>query len=177
LHFFNEKRKKQFIPMPWKVRDFVFRNINKIDELACHFNNLNLRYDERIRGFDPNWIFLEHLIAVGFNNSFIHTRLNEDRDNDENTHAPNDGDVDTLRSTTELYKQQGKGFGEKSVQSLASTPKRMTSWSIAPTAHPSMKGTHNSSNAGGDKNPPCGKIDSSHKLLVTQKRKNVVGRA
>jgi hypothetical protein len=41
-------------------------------------------------------------------------------------------------------------------------------------AHPGKKETHNSSNEGGDKNPPLGKIDSSHKLLVRKKRKNVV---
>ena len=57
LHLFHEKRKKQFIPLPWKVGDFVLRNVNKIDEYVAHFNNLNLRYVERLRGFDPNGIF------------------------------------------------------------------------------------------------------------------------
>jgi hypothetical protein len=32
LHFFHENRKKQFIPLPWKVEDFIFKNMNKIDE-------------------------------------------------------------------------------------------------------------------------------------------------
>jgi hypothetical protein len=105
LHFFHEKRKKQFIPLPWKVRDFVFRNINKIVKFAGHFNNLNLRYVERLRGFDPNVIFLKHLLAFGFNNSFIHTLLNEDIDNDENTPSPDVGDLETLKSTNELHKQ------------------------------------------------------------------------
>jgi len=54
LHLFQEKRKKQFIPLPWKIGDFVLRNANKIDKFATHFNNLNLRYVERLRGFDPN---------------------------------------------------------------------------------------------------------------------------
>jgi hypothetical protein len=141
LHFFHEKIKKQFIPLPWKVGDFVFKNINKIDEFAGHFNNLNLRYAERLRGFDPNGIFLEHLLAVGFSSSFIHTHLNEDRDDDDNTPISDDGDVETLQSTTELYKQQGKGSSEKSVQSSTSTPKSRTSRSIAPTTHPSKKAT------------------------------------
>jgi hypothetical protein len=117
LHIFHGKTKKKFIPLPWKVRDFLFRNVNKIDRFVGHFNNLNLRYAESLRGFDPNGIFIEHLLAIGFSSSFIHTRLNEDKYNDENTHAPNDGDVETLQSTTELYKQRGKGSGEKSVQS------------------------------------------------------------
>jgi hypothetical protein len=42
--------------------------MNKIDEFANHFHNLNLKYDERIKGFDPNVIFVEHILAVGFRN-------------------------------------------------------------------------------------------------------------
>jgi hypothetical protein len=105
LHFFHEKRKKQFIPLPWKFRDFMFRNVNKIDGFIGHFNNLKLIYFERMRGLDPNGIFVEHLLEVGFNNCFIHTLLNEDRDNDENTPALDTGNLDTLQSTIELYKQ------------------------------------------------------------------------
>jgi hypothetical protein len=76
-----------------------------------------------------------------------------------------------------LYRQQGKGSGEKSVQSSANTPKSMTSWSIASTAHPSKKATQKSSNGGGYKNPPRAKIDSSHKLPLTKRRKNIIGQA
>jgi hypothetical protein len=43
--------------------------------------------------------------------------------------------------------------------------------------HPSNKATHKSSNIGGDKNPPHAKIDSSHKLPLKKKRKNIVGQA
>jgi len=42
-------------------------------------------------------------------------------------------------------------------------------------AYPSKKATQNYSNARGHKNPPRGKIDSSHKLPVRKKRKNIVG--
>jgi hypothetical protein len=71
LHFFHEERKKKFIPLPWKIGNFMFRNINKIDEFANHFNNVNLKYVEKIKGFDPNKIFLEHMLSVVFRNSFI----------------------------------------------------------------------------------------------------------
>jgi hypothetical protein len=81
-------------------------------------------------------------------------------------------DAETLQSATELYRQHGKVFGEKSTQSPANTPKSMTSWSIASMAHPSKKATQKYSNGGGDKNPPHIKIDSSHKLPVTKKIKN-----
>ena len=103
--------------------------------------------------------------------------MNEERDNEDNTHSPDTGNLETLQRTNELYKQQGKGPDEKSVQSLATTPKSTTSQSIAPMTHPNKKETHSSSNGGGYKNPPCGKIDSSHKLSVRKKRKNIVGQA
>lgn len=41
--------------------------------------------------------------------------------------------------------------------------------------HPSKKETQKSSNRGGDKNPPRIKIDSSHKIPLTKKRKNNAG--
>jgi hypothetical protein len=63
LHLFQEKRKKQFIPLPWKVRDFVLRNVNKIDEFTAHSSKLNLRYDESLRGFNPNNIH-KHLASI-----------------------------------------------------------------------------------------------------------------
>jgi hypothetical protein len=53
LLFFHKKRKNQFIPLPWKIGEFMFRNINKIDEFANHFNNVNLKYAEKIKGFNP----------------------------------------------------------------------------------------------------------------------------
>jgi hypothetical protein len=61
LNFFHEKQKKKFITLPWKIGDFIFRNIKKINEFANHFHNLNLKYDEKIKGFDPNIIFVEHM--------------------------------------------------------------------------------------------------------------------
>jgi hypothetical protein len=80
LHLFQEKKKKQFIPLPWKVGDFVLRNVNKIDEFTAHFSNLNLRYDESLRGFDPNNFFLQHLQTLGFDNYFFKKHLTENRD-------------------------------------------------------------------------------------------------
>ena len=93
LHFFHEKRKKQFIPLPWKVMDFIFMNMNKIDEFAGHFHNLNLKYAEKVKEFDPSGIFVGHLLAVGFNNSFINTILNEDGDNASSTPAHDTDDL------------------------------------------------------------------------------------
>ena len=91
--------------MPWKVGDFVLRNINKIDEFATHFNNLNLRYVEILRGFDPKKILLENLQTLGFDNYFFKKHSTENRDTGDNTTTSNSSDQDTLQRTIELYKQ------------------------------------------------------------------------
>jgi hypothetical protein len=169
-----KREKKKFIPLPWKVRDFIFRNMNKIDEFTCHFHSLNLKYAEKVKGFDPSGIFVEHLLVVGFNNDFINTILNEDGDNALGTPTHDTDDLETILNTNESYKQRGKGLGEKSAQSLTVTPKSTTSRSNAPMTYPSKKFTHSSSGGGGDKNPPSRKIESSHKLPVRKKRKNIV---
>jgi hypothetical protein len=174
LHFFHVKRKKQFIPLPWKVGDFIFRSMNKIDEFTCHFHSLNLKYAERVKGFDPSGIFVEHILGVGFINYFINAILNEDKDNVLGTPARDAGDLEMILNTNESYTQKGKGPGEKSAQSSTVTPKSTTSRSSAPITHQIKKVTHNSSGRGGDKNPPLGKNESSHKLPLRKKIKNIV---
>jgi hypothetical protein len=153
----------------------VCRNINKIDKFAAHFKKLNLTYTERIKGFDPNGIFQEHLLGVGFNTSFIHTHLTQYRNSVENNPTSVDCDAERLQSATKLYRQHGKVFVDKSTQCPVNTPKSMTSWSIASTVHPSKKETQKFWNGGGDKNPPCIDIDSSHKIPPTKKIENNAG--
>jgi hypothetical protein len=109
--------------------------MNKIDEFAGHFHGLNLRYVERVKEFDPSGIFVEHLLAIGFNNSFINAILNEDGDNDLGTPARGTGDLETILNTNESYKQKGKGPREKIAQSPTVTPNITTSRSSAPTTH------------------------------------------
>jgi hypothetical protein len=154
LHFFHEKGKNQFIPLPLNIGDFIFKNINKIDEFVNHFNNVNLKYPEKIKGFDPNKILLEHMLSVGFSNSFIHTMLNEEEDNTQSTHVHNVGDLETIRITNKFYKQKGKGPSERSTQSLVVTPKNTTSQRNAPMTHPIRNISNSISSRGGEKNPP-----------------------
>jgi len=114
------------------------------------------------------------MLSIGFNNSFTHTILSEEEDNNLGAPAHNVGDFETILSTNEFYKQKGKGPSEKSAQSPVVTSKTTTSWSNAPTDHPTGKFTNNSSSRGGEKNPPLGKIESSHKIPLRKKRRNVV---
>jgi hypothetical protein len=154
--------------LPWKVGDFVFVNMIKIDEFTNHFHNLNLKYVENIRGFDPNGIFVEHMLTMGFSSSFIHTVLGEEEDNNLGNPTNIAGDLETVLSTNELYKHRGKGPSE------TITPKISTPQSNALAAHPYKKVTNSISGGGGDKNPPSGKIEISHKLPLRRKRKNIV---
>jgi predicted molibdopterin-dependent oxidoreductase YjgC len=60
--FSTKKRKKKFIPLSWKIGDFIFRNINKVDEFVNHLKNVNLKYAEKIKGVDHKKIFAEHML-------------------------------------------------------------------------------------------------------------------
>ena len=123
----------------------MFRNINKIDEFVNHFNNVNLKYAEKIKGFDPNKIFIENMLSMGFSNSFIHTILNEEEEgNNQSTHVHNVGGLETLLSTNDFYKKKGKIPSERSAQYPIVTPNNTTSWRNAPMAHPIKKVVNNS---------------------------------
>jgi hypothetical protein len=145
LHLFHKK---------WKIGEFIFRNINKINEFVNHFHNVNLKYVEKIKGFDPNRIFVEHMLSVGFSNSFIHIILSEEEDNNLSAHDYNADDLEIVLSTNDFYKQKRKGPSEKSTESPFVTPKTTTSQSNAPTVHPIRKDTKSSSSGGGENNPP-----------------------
>jgi hypothetical protein len=134
-----------------------------------HFNNLNLKYAKKLKGFDPNGIFVEHLLVVSFNISFINTIMNEDKNNVLGTPARNTCNLKTILRTNEVYKHKRKGAGEKSAQSLTATTKTTTSRSNAPRAYLSKKVTHIYSGGGRDKNPPFGKIEISHELPTRKK--------
>jgi len=109
-----KKGKKKIISLPWKIGDFIFRNINKIDEFASHFNNVNLKYVEKIKGFDPNKIFVEHMLSVGFGNFLIQTILNEEEEgNNQSTHVHDLGDLEIILSTNDFYKKKRKGPSER----------------------------------------------------------------
>jgi hypothetical protein len=119
----------------------VFKNVNEIDEFAMHSSNFNLRYAENLRGFDPDNIFRKHLQTLGFSNCFFKKPLSENKDTGDNAFASDANNLDTLQSNTKLYMQQGKGPGDKSVQSANNTPKSTTFRSITPTTHHNNKGT------------------------------------
>jgi hypothetical protein len=48
LHFFLEKIKKQFIPLPWRIGEILLRSISNIDEFAVHFDQYNLKFVDEL---------------------------------------------------------------------------------------------------------------------------------
>jgi hypothetical protein len=50
VHFFHDKRKKQFIPLPWKIGEIQLRGISKIDEFAVQLDQYSLKFAEEIKG-------------------------------------------------------------------------------------------------------------------------------
>jgi hypothetical protein len=69
-HFFNEKRKKQFIPLPWKIGEIIVKHISHLDELAGHLDQLGLKEVELVEGFDPNDMFTAHMASIGYSSYF-----------------------------------------------------------------------------------------------------------
>jgi hypothetical protein len=127
---------------------------------------------KNIKGFDPNKIFVKHMQSMGFSNYFIQNVLSEEEEvNFQNTHVHETGDLETLLSSNDLYKQKGKSTGEKSDESPVVTLKNATYRRSTLVAHPIRKSVNNSSSGGGDKNPPSRIIESSHKLPVRKIRK------
>jgi hypothetical protein len=88
--------KKQFIPLPWKIGEIVLKNVANIDEYAGQFDQFDLKVAEEIKGFDPNQLFMKHMISVGYSVSYANTFLfGEEEDEDKNLEAFPIEDIDT----------------------------------------------------------------------------------
>jgi len=69
-HFFNEMRKNQFFPLPWKIEEIIVKHISHLDELISHFDQLVLKEVELVYGFDPNDMFTVHMASNGYSSYF-----------------------------------------------------------------------------------------------------------
>jgi hypothetical protein len=103
FHLFQRMKKKQFIPMPWKIGEFMLKNVNKFDDFTTHFIISNLKYAEHIKGFGSYDIFRQHLHSLGLGDCFLNKHLPKNRD----SHGPASDvdDVETVQSCTRLYTQ------------------------------------------------------------------------
>jgi hypothetical protein len=156
----------------------MLRGIAKIDEFASYLDQYNLRFAEEIKGFDPNHLFYNHMISIGISPALANTLIFGEEEGD--IHDPPSqgiekkyGDIETIVSTTEHYKQRGKPSGERSSQSPVvshrSVLPKVNSQSVASQQR---KSSTNNSDDGGEKNPPQGKLENPHKLKVKRKINN-----
>jgi hypothetical protein len=112
-HFFNEKRKKQFIPLPWKVGEMFVKNISHLDEYTIQFDHLSLKEVQAIHGFDPKDLFSAHMSLIRYGSYFSKSMQFEEGGGD-NQNLPEASlentldDIEALDNTNEYYKKWGR---------------------------------------------------------------------
>jgi len=82
----------------------------------------SLKFAEKIKGFDPNQIFMDHMTFVGFTTSLANTFLFEEEEGD-NQDPPTIiidkklEDIETVVSTIDQHKHMGRVVNERSAHS------------------------------------------------------------
>jgi hypothetical protein len=176
-HFFHEKRKRKFIPLPWKIGEITLKSTTNINEFSVQFDQFNLKVADEVKGFDPNQLFMKHMIYVGYNVTFANTFLfGEEEGDSQNPQAlpieKKQEDIEIVLSTTEQHRQHGKVVNERSTQSPNTSQKSiLPKQKSQPITQEQNKSAIDNSNDGGDQNPPKGSLERPHKLPVTSKRK------
>jgi hypothetical protein len=109
LHLFHEKRKRKIIALPWRVGEILLRGTSKIDEFVVHLDQYNLEFIDKIRGFHPKHLFVDHMTSVGFSNALTNTFIFGVEEG--NIHDPmvqfidkRKDDIETIMSKIDRYK-------------------------------------------------------------------------
>jgi hypothetical protein len=172
-HFFHERRKTQFIPLPWRIGEITIKNAANIDEYAVLFDQYNLKVENEIKGFDPNQLFMNHMMYVGYSVSYANIFLfGEEEDDNQDLQAIPMENIETIVSTTEQHRQHGRVVNERSTRSPnISQRNSLPKQNPQHTTQEQRKSSTNNSGDGGDHNPPKGSLERPHKPPVTRKRK------
>jgi hypothetical protein len=128
-HFFNEKRKKQFIPFPWRVGEIVVKHISHLDEFVVQLDQLSLKEAQAIKGFDPKDSFSAHMSLVGYSSYFSKSEQFEEGGGDnqnllEASIEETLNDIEELESTNECYRKRGRETTNKNPNSPECIPKK-----------------------------------------------------
>jgi hypothetical protein len=118
-HFFNEKRKIQFIPSPWKIREITMKSISHLDETSTQFDLFNLDQANEIKGFNHNQLLITHMTSIGYSVPFSKTFLfGEDEGDSQNPQGlpveKLQEDIETTVSTNDHHEHQGRVANERS---------------------------------------------------------------
>jgi hypothetical protein len=109
---FNEKRKKQFIPLPWKIGEIFVKNISHLDEFTTQFDHFNLEEVHAIK-VSTLMIYFQHTCFQldTVHHSISYVQLEEGGgDNQNPLEVPPEttlDDIDTLVNTNDHYKKYG----------------------------------------------------------------------
>jgi hypothetical protein len=81
-----------------------------------------LKIAEDIKGFNPNNLFYNHMVAVGLNPAMINMLIFGEEDGDSHDHLVQGvnkyfSDIETIVSTIEGHKQRERPSNERNVQS------------------------------------------------------------
>jgi hypothetical protein len=119
------------IPYFMEIRGHVpfLRSTTNIDEFSVQFDQFNLKLADKFKGFDPNHMFINHMIYVGYNVAFANTFLfgEEEGDSQSPQAIPieiNQEYIEIVFRTTEQHRQHGKFVNERSTRSPYVSQKR-----------------------------------------------------
>jgi hypothetical protein len=112
-NFFHDKRKKQFIPLQWKIGNFTVKHITHLSELVGHHEQLGLKQAKLVKGFDRHNKFTPHMEFVGYSSHFIKIEQFQEggRDNldlHEIDAYQVSNDIGEINCTNEVHRQHGK---------------------------------------------------------------------
>ena len=108
--------------MPWRIEEITLRNVLNIDNFLVQFDQFKLNTVDEIKGFYPNHLFMNHMIYVGYSIPFAHACLFGEEEGGSQNHRvlffeKKQDDIETVVSTIDKHRQQGKFVNDKSTLS------------------------------------------------------------
>jgi hypothetical protein len=89
------------------------KNISHLDEVSTQFDLFNLKKDNEIKGFNPNKLFMTHMMLVGyivsFSKTFLFREEEGDSQNSQGLLVENlQEDIETIINTNDQNRQRGR---------------------------------------------------------------------
>jgi hypothetical protein len=75
--FFDKKRKKQFIPMPFKIVGILVKSSSNLAEMVRYFDSFHMKEVEAHKGFDQEGIFMTHMVSIGYSSFLLRQRKSQ----------------------------------------------------------------------------------------------------
>jgi hypothetical protein len=69
-HFFYDRRKKQFIPLPWKIEEFTLKHITHLNEIIGNHEQLGLNEAKFVKGFELEKKITTYMALIDYSSYF-----------------------------------------------------------------------------------------------------------